>query len=135
VVCASADSNAAAPTCNDGSFEQWIVFVDTDGDWTVDAAEAVLERHPPLHQTLTVLNDDDGIISYSPTGFATPPVAAGKVPTNYVVLCDARGNEPVAQDSSAARALFIEPTGRARITKKRSDVTTAITKADAGDCP
>lgn len=135
VVCASGDSAAATPTCNDGAFSQWIVFVDTDRDWSADVGEAVLERHAPLDRTITVRNDPSGIVSYSPNGFATPPVAGGKQPTNRIVLCDARGNQLIGTDSSAARALFIEATGRPRITKKQTEVATAITDAAAGGCP
>lgn len=134
-VCASSDSAAATPTCNDGSFSQWIVFVDTDRDWIPDVGEPVLERHAPLDPTITVRNDVNGIISYSSNGFATPPVSGGKQPTDRIVLCDARGNQLVGTENSAARALFIEATGRARITKKRTEVATAITQAGAGGCP
>lgn len=135
VVCASGNSAAATPTCNDGAFSQWIVFVDTDGDWSADVGEPVLERHPPLHETITVRNDLNGIISYSSNGFATPPVSGGKLATDRIVVCDARGNQLVGTEDSAARAIFIEATGRPRITKKRTDVATAITDAGAGGCP
>lgn len=134
VVCASGNSAAATPTCNDGAFSQWIVFVDTNGDWSPSSGEPVLERHPPVHQTITVRNDLSGIVSYGANGFATPPVSGGKDPTERIVLCDARGNQLVGADSSAARAIFIEATGRARVTKKRTEVATAITVAGAGDC-
>ncbi|WP_129647268.1 GspH/FimT family pseudopilin [Peristeroidobacter agariperforans] len=135
VVCASSDSTAATPTCNDGAFSQWIVFVDTDADWSPDVGEPVLERHPPLDPTITVRNDLNGIISYGANGFATPPVSGGKLATDRIVLCDARGNELVGTDSSAARALVVEATGRVRITKKRTEVAEAITGAGAGGCP
>ncbi|GFE80840.1 hypothetical protein GCM10011487_28400 [Steroidobacter agaridevorans] len=136
VVCATNDSSADEPTCSNGSFTQWIVFVDADRDWGVDEGEPVLERHAPVHETLTIRNDDDGIISYSPTGFATPQLAGeGAIaPTNRIVLCDARGNALVGADSSAARALVIEETGRARITKNREDVTDALA-ITGGACP
>lgn len=135
VVCASGDSAAATPTCNDGAFSQWIVFVDTDRDWIADTGEPVLERHPPLHPTITVRNDLNGIISYSSNGFATPPVSGGKLATDRIVLCDARGNQLVGTENSAARAIYIEATGRARITKNRTDVAAAIVDAAAGGCP
>jgi type IV fimbrial biogenesis protein FimT len=134
-VCASDDSAAATPTCNDGEFSQWIVFVDTDGDWSPDEGEPVLERHAPLNEQITVRNDFNGIISYSPNGFATPPLSGGKQASQRIVLCDARGNQLVGTENSAARALIIEATGRTRVTRKRTDVAEAITTADAGDCP
>lgn len=136
VVCATDDATVERPTCNDGSFRQWIVFVDTDGDWAVDDPEPIVEKHQEPERTVTVKNNGDGIISYAATGFATPPVAAGKVPTSRVVLCDARGNQQVGNSTaSTARAMIIEATGRTRITKDVTEVGDALAEADVGDCP
>lgn len=136
VVCATDDASVERPTCDDGSFSQWIVFVDTDGDWAVDDAEPIVEKHHEPERTVTVKNNGDGIISYAATGFATPPVASGKVPTRRVILCDARGNQKVGNSNiSTARAMIIEATGRTRITRDVTEVGDAIAEADVGDCP
>jgi type IV fimbrial biogenesis protein FimT len=134
VVCASGDANADTPVCNDGDFRQWIVFVDTDGDWDADGLEPVLERHAALDPSITVRNNGNGIVSYAASGFAQPAVADGKVPTGLVILCDARGNQQVG-DNSTARAMYIEATGRTRITRDPDDVANAIAEANAGGCP
>jgi type IV fimbrial biogenesis protein FimT len=131
VVCATADAMATQPACNYGAFSQWIVFVDTDGDWTVDSTEAVLDRHGAPAASVNVRSDNDGLISYAPTGFANPP-SAGKTPSRYVVICDQRGNQQIG-DYSTARALVVEATGRVRVTKNHSDVDTAV--GVTGACP
>lgn len=132
VVCATGDAAAATPSCNDGAFTQWIVFVDTDGDWAVDAAEPVLERHEAVHPAVTVRNDNSGIVSYAASGFANPPVPAGKVPSRNVVICDQRGNQQIGTNSTA-RALLIEATGRTRVTKDFTEVGEAF--GVIGGCP
>lgn len=131
VVCATGDSAAQPPSCNDGDFRQWIVFVDSDRDWVVDAAETVLERHAAVHDLVTVRTDNDGIISYAPSGFATPQPAP-KQRSGNIVFCDRRGNQQVGTNSTA-RAILVAPTGRSRVTKLRTEVATAITAA--GACP
>ena len=131
-VCATADAEADQPTCSNGAFSQWIMFVDTNSDWTADADEPVLERHGALPASVTVRNDEDGIISYAASGFPTTPLPAGIMPTRNVVLCDSRGNRQIGTNSTA-RAMLIEGTGRSRVT--RDFVTIGAAIAAAGDCP
>jgi prepilin-type N-terminal cleavage/methylation domain-containing protein len=140
VVCASADPHAAAPQCSYGAFKGWIVFQDTNANWAfdgddtatagVDEGEVVIERHDLIDASVTVRNDLDAIVSYAATGFVN--VADEKRPSTRIVFCDERGNQAVG-NSSSARAVFIEETGRARVTKNRTDVGGAITTA--GACP
>lgn len=130
VVCASADPSATAPVCSYGSFNGWVVFQDTNGNWRFDAGEAIIERHDLLDASVTVVNDNDGILSYGSSGFANP--AGLKIPSLNVVICDARGNLQVG-NSSSARAVLIEATGRSRTTKNHGEIVTAITAA--GACP
>ena len=132
VVCASADATAMPAGCNDGEFTQWIMFVDTDGDWAPDANEPVLERHNAVHPSVTVLNDFNGIVSYAANGFATPPTPAGKQPSRNVVICDRRGNQQLGPNSTA-RALLIQATGRTRVTRDYNEINTVINAA--GACP
>jgi type IV fimbrial biogenesis protein FimT len=134
VVCASADSAATpTPSCNGGAFTDWFVFVDTNNNWMMDAGEMVLEAHGPVHNSLTVRNDNNGIISYASSGFSNPPLPGGAiVPSRNVVICDSRGNRQIGTNSTA-RAIVIATAGRPRVTKDRTEVTTAI--AAAGACP
>ncbi len=130
VVCASSNPTDATPTCSYGSFASWIVFQDTNSNWAHDATEEVIERVEPIDTTVTVKNDNHGILSYAPSGFANP--AGTRTPSSRVVICDARGNQAVGSQS-AARAVIIEPTGRSRVTKTVTDITTAMTVS--GACP
>lgn len=132
VVCATGDSTAKPPSCNDGAFRDWIVFVDSNNNWAVDAGEMVLETHGAVHPSVTVRNDRNGILSYGASGFANPPMAAGKQPSTRIVICDRRGNRQIGNNSTA-RAIFIANTGRTRVTKESADVTQAI--GVAGGCP
>lgn len=134
VVCASGNATAEPPSCNDGRFSQWVVFVDTDGDWALDAGEMVLERHETLDPSVTVLNEPNGIISYAASGFAQPGVAGGKQPTRNVIFCDRRGNQDIG-NVSTARALLIGVTGRTRTTKNPAEIGDAMGDANVGGCP
>ncbi len=130
VVCASADPQSDTPACGDDtSFAGWIVFADENSNWEFEATERILERHPLLDSTISVVHDEDGIVSYGPSGFAN--TAGAKTPTRNVVMCDARGNRQVA-DNSTARAIVIEPTGRSRATRTYADVTKVLDDIGGG---
>jgi type IV fimbrial biogenesis protein FimT len=130
VVCASANPTAANPTCSYGPYNGWIVFQDTNFNWQVDAGEPVLERHELLDSSITVKTDNNGIESFASTGFANP--AGVKTPTRNILVCDIRGNQVVAGNSTE-RAVLIAPTGRARVSKTSADVSSAA--GAAGACP
>jgi type IV fimbrial biogenesis protein FimT len=128
-VCASNAPDAANPTCSDGALSGWIIFVDANTNWNRDGTEAVLERKS-APAGISISNNQTGKVSYSPTGFATS--TAGQTPTSRVVICDSRGNRVVGANS-VARALVIEATGRARITRDPTEITNALT-ATGGSC-
>jgi Tfp pilus assembly protein FimT len=131
-VCASSDPNAAEPTCSDGAMTGWIVFQDANSppNWDRDNGEVILQRQS-VAAGVTVLNDNTGKFSYNPTGFATS--TPGQVPTSRVVICDVRGLQAVGTNS-VARALIIEPTGRARTTRVQQEVSDALGDI-GGSCP
>jgi type IV fimbrial biogenesis protein FimT len=129
-VCASANPDAANPTCSDTPFDGWIVFEDANNNWQRDAGEELLER-PSAPDGVTVKNNNEDIVSYAATGFANS--TPGRTPTSRVVICDARGNKAVGTNSTA-RALFIEPTGRARVARDFTNVGAALTTI-GGTCP
>ena len=131
VVCASTDPVAVSPTCSYGVFNGWIVFEDRNSNWQVESAEPILERHELLDSSLVVRIDNDGIESYNQTGFASP--AGAKSPTRTILICDDRGTGQIGSHSFA-RAVRIENTGRARVTRDAGDVATALT-AVASTCP
>jgi type IV fimbrial biogenesis protein FimT len=128
VLCASADPAAADPVCSFGAFRGWIVFQDTNSDWDRTVGETVISRHDLVDTAVRVVNDNDGIVSYGPSGFANPPSA--KTPSRNVVICDSRGNAQLGTDS-VARAISIDATGRSRVIKQYDKVATAITATGA----
>jgi len=130
-VCASTDPSAANPTCSYGAFNGWIVFVDRNSDWQVQPSEPILERHAALDSSITVRTDNDGIESYNQTGFASPTGA--KSPVRTILICDERGTAQIGSNS-LARAVRIENTGRARVTRDVAEITSALA-AVASPCP
>jgi type IV fimbrial biogenesis protein FimT len=136
-VCGSADPVTANPTCAYNTFRGWIVFADTNGNWQHDNAEPVIERHGLVDAAVTVNTDANAnIISYGPSGFANPtdPVAL-RVPTTTVVVCDVRGVTAVGAKATG-RAVFIAPTGRARVASSYADVHgVALPLLASGACP
>ncbi len=137
-VCATSDPDTdSTPSCSGawaaGASSAWIVWVDADGDWAPDnnAAEPVLARYTALDDSITLRSDNDGVVRYSLTGFASP--ADATTPTRNVVMCDVRGTA-AAGATSPARLVQISPTGRARVSRTPADINTALTAIGA-TCP
>ncbi len=120
--CSSANPMAANPACSEGAFTGWIVFEDTNNNWERDNDEDIIDRQA-APEGVAVVNNNDGIVSYAATGFANS--TPGQAPTSRIVICDVRGNQQVGANSTA-RALIIEPAGRARVTRTYSDIGTAL---------
>lgn len=130
--CASSNPDADAATCSEGALSGWIVFQDSNNNWDRDpgdATEVVIDRKS-VPAGVTVRNDSTGKVSYNATGFANS--TPGQTPMSRVVICDVRGNFAVGANS-VARALFIENTGRARVTRDHTEVTNAL--GATGACP
>lgn len=128
-VCFTANPTAATPSCDYAAARGWIVFVDTNGDWAVEAGEPILERHATLDPSVTVKTDGDSILAFSPSGFATPSGAHQAL--RNAVFCDARG-VVASGASSTARGLVVATTGRARAISAVADITAALA---GGSCP
>lgn len=122
-ICASANPSANEPTCSDGPFSGWIVFQDTDNSWAREAGEDVVARQV-VHSAVTLVNDNESITSFAATGFTNK--TPGKDPVRNLVICDERGNQARGDTESTARALLISDTGRARISRVRAEITTAL---------
>ena len=133
-LCASADSAAAAPTCGTSFYEGWVVFVDRNGNGSVDLdpdpeiSDAVIEAHGPMRQGLTVTSENN-YFAFAASGFGRDLPALGARLSN-VLVCDSRGNDDVGDGRSAARLLTISGTGRPQILNSVNDVDTRT-----GGCP
>lgn len=136
VVCGTAAPTVAdaALTCDYATFKAWFVFVDANGNWQHDAAEAVIERHGLLDAGVTVKTDANArIVSFGASGFANP--AGARVPMRTLVMCDSRGVKQTGTGSTA-RALLITTTGRARASQAWNDVkNVALPLVVGGSCP
>jgi len=137
IVCASADPVAATPACGFAGlpFQGWIVFHDVDGDWQYDAGETLIEQHNLIDAAVSVKTDNSSVVSYSMTGFANIVGPGGEVPTTMVLMCDDRGNQLLGATDSTARAIAIDQTGRARVTRRHSTIALAIANDGTLACP
>ena len=132
-MCASAAPTAASPSCATGEDATWatgwIVFVDPDGDATLDTGEVLLQRQGPIHTAVTIKADDEvaEYVSFGRDGRTR--TTAGAPAAGSLVFCDARGLDAVG-DLSTARALSISRTGRPQSLRHAA----AINGLDI-DCP
>ena len=135
-VCASTNPKTATPDCATGTFASWIVFVDTNNNGLHDAGEDVISAHDPLDPVISTGADNAYIVSYAATGFAqTAP--GGRAATTQVAMCDDRHNTATMGSSqlSAARAVTINATGRARVTRIVAEIGAVIGNIGAfGNC-
>jgi type IV fimbrial biogenesis protein FimT len=163
-LCASPDPNAAIPVCSqdgagaNGGFIVWVdwdpAHVDAnqsptisgnDRNAAVDATEVtplqpvLIRQAPPPSMvpngTLRIFANS-GYITFQPNGFPAP--AVGPPVLARVLYCDDRGNRdgPGGAAFSTARAIRVEPTGRANVETSKTDVTDAVAFIGGGaSCP
>jgi type IV fimbrial biogenesis protein FimT len=132
VLCATTTPTSASATCSGGTFATgWIIFEDTNQNGTRDApAESVVLAHEAIHPTISINMDSGGLYGYDRSGFPAPGLAA--TASTVIDICDSRGNQTNGTNSTA-RAFFIASTGRARIGKTVTEVTSA--NSVVGGCP
>ena len=131
VVCASDNPQAEVPTCSEGNFGSWVVFVDEDNSLQPNVENDVLSRQSAAAD-VTVLNNEKGFVSYAPSGFAN--AIPGEPLTSAVVICDERGTRSVG-NSATSRALLIADSGRVRTTRDFAEIETALGQLpNAGTC-
>jgi type IV fimbrial biogenesis protein FimT len=139
--CATPDPSAANPECGTSGASGYIVFVDddgddvveaTDGNAEVDTGETVLLRHDGPGGTIHGWADSSYVL-YRPNGFTQQPAAQTTPPATRILFCDDRGNRVAAGGTSAARVIWIDPTGRAVVRQDVDLITDAANDLDA-DC-
>ena len=132
-ICASADWNTPAPSCNvAGNFRDgWITFADLDGDIVVDGGEQVLATHGPVANAiiLNVLDINSNPVgqqffSFAASGFLR--AAAPGQPVGNMQLCDNRGDYDIGGGTAAGRFVLISPTGRPQVYRMRNDVQNPV---------
>ena len=128
----------ATPNCNGNGTQGWVVFVDdsnpavaagTDNNGIADADEPVLLRHGALPATISTKskpNGNKGYIAFNAAGFTRKIASVGESLAG-VVMCDSRGNVAVHGDAnSAARGLLISQTGRPKVTRLVTEISTDV---------
>lgn len=127
-VCASATgADCASADFDDG----WLVFVDVDGDATVDVGtDTIIRRFPAVDALIDINATDIGnaaadSFTFAATGMGTG--AAGAVAA--ATICDDRGNQVSAGGWSSARVLIVTPLGRATVLRD------AVQINNQGGCP
>ena len=131
-ICPSEDLLDCGGDWNDG----YIVFVDEDGDLTVDGGdgETVLRSHGAMHDALSLAIADDGTyFSFAATGLGRAGVD-GNTAVSQIVICDERGTDIAAGGSSAARLFVVTPLGRATIVREKETIDDALSLMDE-TCP
>lgn len=143
-VCFTANPTAGTPTCSFGAGTGWIVFQDSNANWDHDAGEPLLSTHEfnsgvttgissVFSSAITVVSDNSDIVSYAGSGFGNP--AGAQTPMLNVIICDDRGNQAVGATNSTARAVLITNTGRARVTRIKTEIDQARTNIGTSLCP
>ena len=137
VVCLSVLNNNT-PECTTGTPTGWIMFADIDGnDWqycppggNCISANDTLIKQSSLNSQIKILADNGKRVSYDATGFATVNGSTPeKIRSTGFVICDQRGNVDSnggTGATSVARGLSINGTGRASMTKDRSNIDQMI---------
>jgi prepilin-type N-terminal cleavage/methylation domain-containing protein len=134
-------SSNGGTSCDNGNFSKgWIVFVDVDGDGTVDSGDEVIEKRGAVPDSITIVSvtepdpDKPGSwttsavseFTYAPNGFRI--VAAGGVPGDVAVtFCDDRLNKVISGGAgtkiSAGRVIDVSNLGRAHVLRDASEIT------------
>lgn len=114
------DPNDPSSCAANGQFRGWIVFVDEDGDWDIDAAnEEILQSYAGPPAAVTVDSGERRVLSFADSGFARRRADA----IAQMVVCDSRGNAVALGDQSTARLITVAPTGRPSISRERAQIS------------
>ena len=137
-LCASANWNAATPTCDAGGkiADGWIVFIDcsvapppvgTCGapNFAFDAFDTKISGFAPLDDDVstgfTTSAGGSEYVAYSPNGFPRNIAGFGNSVTDFQ-FCDERGDKDVGGGIAAGRWVQITPTGRPQIYRDKTYV-------------
>ena len=130
-VCASENAAAPNPGCSAAASPGigWLVFVDDDGDATVDGGELIISAHGPLPESIQVNsawgNGGDGAPFYAAfdqTGLRSDLPAAGSRSLTDIQLCDDRGDRNVGGGLAAGRWIQLAATGRPQLFRDRAQI-------------
>lgn len=141
--CLSDNPTAANPTClpnavQDSDTRGFVVFVDEDGDGSIDAGDQLLMQSAAPGGTIR-LSANCGHVGYGRNGFTRSVAGLCNPPVRTVLLCDERGRRQTSGSLSAARVVRIDRPGRGQVLSEMADVAAAIgpdaTQQANGTCP
>jgi len=138
-VCGTTNAQAATPACDTNSFDEWITFVDDDGNPTAASGnegngtfepgsnETLLRRSTAKTDGITTYPNAAvaGYVQFGLDGFQRR--ASGAAPTDLDIrIChDSKGNVIISgADDSAARAVVVTRTGRPEVTRSYTRIQT-----------
>jgi prepilin-type N-terminal cleavage/methylation domain-containing protein len=135
-LCASDNPRSAAPACSKSAYTGWIVFEDRNSDCVLDAAPEVLLRADGPLEAAVKTTATGTCVPFMPTGFLRPQDGEPDDHVQRVLFCDERGINPIdGARLSAARGIFVTPTGRARISREVGTETETDLEKWAITCP
>lgn len=141
--CLSDNPTAANPTClpdavQDSASRGFVVFVDEDGDGTIDAGDQLLRQSPAPGGTIR-LSANCGHVGYGRNGFTRPVPGLCNPTVRTLLLCDERGRRLTSGSLSAARVVRVDRPGRGQVLSEMADVAASIgpdaTQQADGTCP
>ncbi len=116
-ICPTATPGDPAAGCGAGPWSAWIVFVDPNNDCVRGGAAETLIRSDSASDRLNVVSTGS-CISFAGTGFRQTAVQVGQPIATRTVFCDERGLAvQMGTAMSAARGVYVTPTGRSRVTR------------------
>jgi prepilin-type N-terminal cleavage/methylation domain-containing protein len=126
-ICASDNSSSDDADCRGEWQDGFIVFVDTDGDLTRDAADDTLIRaHPAVVDGVRlVVANDAKYFGFTSTGTSRGDVDELSA-VSQIVVCDERGIAEASQGNSTARLIIATPLGLATATRDHNMVGNAM---------
>jgi type IV fimbrial biogenesis protein FimT len=132
-ICPSDNPEGATPTClaaTTRQFDGWIAFIDTNNNCVRDtaiAAEIVVRAGARIDLENTAANyrrsiSNGSCISFGGSGFIRTDT--GRPAATRTLFCDERKNTLQAgTQQSVARGIDVTTTGRARITRDKTEIT------------
>ncbi len=117
-LCASADPQAASPTCSgDADFTGWVVFADPDSDCAIAGAADIARTGGRASADRGNVESvaDSACLAFGANGFLLDIPAA---PPHRIVYCDERGYAlQGGTNQSAARGIEVSRTGRGEVVR------------------
>ncbi len=95
---------ALAPTTGNEFSAGWTVWLDTNGNGTVESGELVIRTYPSVSSGVVISTGSQTAVTFAPTGFVTP------IATTNFKVCPSMG------DTNKGFTVALQPVGLADVT-------------------